>query len=131
MLSRYHRQLLIYAILLFCRYGFTAGCAAVVGGAAAFKIVHAQSIAQSERDRLLADDFKLQSLEFKVAQLESESDSLLKTINLQENEISKMEGIGIGLGAILMILQVLQAFMARSLGRSTNPNSPTRTQIYT
>ncbi len=112
-ISEPRKRLLMFAILLISRYGFTAACASVIGGAVAFKIVHAQGL--SDRDRLFAHDYKLSSLEFKVSQLETTQESLMKTINLQENEISKMEGIGEGLGAILMILQLVQAFMARNV----------------
>lgn len=116
--SAKQKRLLLYGIILLCRYSFTAGCAGMVGGAIAFKMVHAQGFGHVADDPAL-EAYKVQALQLTISQLQSNIDSLGHVVNLQENEIAKMEGIGIGLGTVLAILQVLQAF----LGRRLNPNS--------
>ena len=111
--NKHRWQMLCYALLLISRFAFVSCCAGVIGGSVAMMTLRAQS--RSVEERLFSNEFKQSASEIELQQLKVTVESQDRRINEQDNAISRMEGIGVGLAAILIVLQVLQSFMGRNI----------------
>lgn len=106
---------LAFQVLMVARISFICISAALVGGA-----VHSFIFAQpteSLAQAILSE--RLTKNEVQVQMQAAEIALLRQTVAQQEKDISELHGIGIGLGSILIILQVIQMVAGRLVGLST------------
>lgn len=123
-----HKLLILRSGLLAARAIFIVAMSAMMGGGIALQWLAATDISSSSA---LA-----QSLEHRLTTIEGQSSTALgavadlkfqmkvrddaityqdKRISELENQVSTMRGIGIGIGAIAVIMQLLQVFFSREI----------------
>ena len=92
------------ALLTYARALFLCICCGFIGANISL-LLHAQPIPQLQ--------IQTAKLEVSTALLEAEVDTLKREQQHTDGEVSTMQGIGVGLGAALGMLQILQIMLGR------------------
>lgn len=109
------RLLALRGALMLSRAMVVCTGAATVGAGVALWVFSFSVQAQTQTERIIRQEVRAEASEARILRLESEADRRERLIAELTGQIRTMQGIGMGLGGLIMLGQLIQVFVGREI----------------